>query len=128
MIIQSVKFKSALSEAEIQQVMEERAPQFRALPGLLQKYYLRDIQTGEVGAVYIWDSEESLRTYRQSDLARTIASAYKNISFLNYSTCCQPLLSTKMGKRSPQITRARSSAESTRRGPDRLRYWLPSIA
>lgn len=77
MIIQTVKFKSELSEAEIQQVMEERAPQFRTLPGLLQKYYLRDIQTGEVGAVYIWDSEESLRTYRQSDLARTIASAYK---------------------------------------------------
>ncbi len=79
MIIQTVKFNSALSEAEIQGVMEERAPQFRALPGLLQKYYLRDIQTGEVGAVYIWDSEESLRAYRQSDLAQTIASAYKAV-------------------------------------------------
>ncbi len=79
MIIQTVKFKSALSEAEVQRVMEERAPQFRALPGLLQKYYLRENQTGEVGAVYIWDSEESLRTYRQSDLARTIASAYKAV-------------------------------------------------
>ncbi len=79
MIIQTVKFKSALSEAEFQLVMEERAPQFRALPGLLQKYYLRENQTGEVGAVYIWDSEESLLTYRQSDLARTIASAYKAV-------------------------------------------------
>ena len=79
MIIQTVKFNSTLSEAEIQQVMEERAPQFRALPGLLQKYYLRDIQTGEVGAVYIWDSEESFRMYRQSDLAQTIASAYKAV-------------------------------------------------
>jgi heme-degrading monooxygenase HmoA len=79
MIIQTVKFKSALSEADIQRVMEERAPQFRALPGLLQKYYLRDNQTGEVGAVYIWDTEESLRAYRQSDLARTIASAYKAV-------------------------------------------------
>jgi heme-degrading monooxygenase HmoA len=79
MIIQTVKFKSALSETEIQRVMEERAPQFRALPGLLQKYYLRDQQTGEVGAVYIWDSEESLRAYRQSDLARTIASAYQAV-------------------------------------------------
>src|SRR5215467_3359963 len=77
MLIQTVKFKSALSETEIQRVMEERAPQFRALPGLLQKYYLREQQTGEVGAVYIWDSEESLREYRQSDLARTIASAYQ---------------------------------------------------
>ena len=77
MIIQTVKFKSALPETEILRVMEERAPQFRALPGLLQKYYLREQQTGEIGAVYIWDSEESLRTYRQSDLARTIASAYK---------------------------------------------------
>lgn len=77
MIIQIVKFKSALSEAEIRQVMEDRAPQFRALPGLLQKYYMRETQTGEVGAVYIWDSEESVRAYRQSDLARTTASAYK---------------------------------------------------
>ena len=75
MLIQTVKFNSTLSEAEIQRVMEERAPQFRALPGLLQKYYLRDVQTGEVGAVYIWDSEESLRAYRQSDLAQTIKKA-----------------------------------------------------
>ncbi|HAE83707.1 MAG TPA: hypothetical protein DCK85_09995 [Ktedonobacter sp.] len=79
MFIQVVKFNSALSEAEIRQVMEERAPQFRALSGLLQKYYMRDNQTGEVGAVYIWDSEESLREYRQSDLAQTIASAYKAV-------------------------------------------------
>jgi len=79
MIIQTVKFKSALSETQIQRVMEERAPQFRALPGLLQKYYLRDSQTGEIGAVYIWDSEESLRVYRQSDLARTIASSYQAV-------------------------------------------------
>ncbi len=79
MIIQIVKFKSALSEAEIRQVMEDRAPQFRALPRLLQKYYMREMQTGEVGAVYIWDSEESVRAYRQSDLARTTASAYKAV-------------------------------------------------
>ena len=79
MIIQTVRFKSGLSDAEVQQVMEERAPQFRALAGLLQKYYLRDVQTGEVGAVYIWDSEESLHAYRESELARTIASAYKAI-------------------------------------------------
>ena len=79
MIIQTVKLKSALSETEIQRVMEERAPQFRALPGLLQKYYLRDSKTGEIGAVYIWDSEESLRAYRQSNLARTIASAYQAV-------------------------------------------------
>jgi heme-degrading monooxygenase HmoA len=79
MIIQTVRFKSALSDAEVQQVMEERAPQFRALAGLLQKYYLKDVQTGEVGAVYFWDSEESLHAYRQSELARTIASAYKAV-------------------------------------------------
>src|SRR5919197_293940 len=42
MIIQTVKFKSALSEEEVRRVMEERAPQFHALPGLLQKYYVRE--------------------------------------------------------------------------------------
>jgi heme-degrading monooxygenase HmoA len=77
MIIQFVKFKSGLSDAEVQRVMKERAPQFRALPGLVQKYYGHEKQTGEFTGVYYWDSEQSMREFQQTELARTIPAAYK---------------------------------------------------
>jgi heme-degrading monooxygenase HmoA len=77
MIVQFVKFPSVLGEDEVRRTMEERAPQFRALPGLLQKYYGRERETGEFCGIYIWDSEESLAAFRASDLARTIPDAYR---------------------------------------------------
>jgi heme-degrading monooxygenase HmoA len=77
MILQMVKFRSGLSDEAVRRVMEERAPQFRALPGLLQKWYVREPATGEFSGVYLWDSEDSLRAFRASDLAGTIAAAYE---------------------------------------------------
>lgn len=77
MIVQIVRFKSALSAEEAQRMYEARAPQYRALPGLLQKYYLRFPTTQEYGAVYLWESESALKRFRESQLARTISSAYK---------------------------------------------------
>ena len=75
MIVQFVKFPSTLSEEEVRRTMEERAPQFRALPGLLQKYYGRERGTGEFCGIYIWDSEESLAAFRASQLARRLPDA-----------------------------------------------------
>lgn len=80
MIILSVKFKSKLSDDEVRRVMNERAPNFRALPGLIQKYYGYEKATGEYTGIYIWDSEEALRAYRESELARTIPEAYQAAS------------------------------------------------
>ena len=77
MIIQFVKFKSGLSDNEVQRVMKERAPKFRALPGLVQKYYGHEKQTGEFTGIYLWDSEQSMREFRETELARTIPVAYK---------------------------------------------------
>jgi len=77
MFIMSVKFKSALSDDEVRKVMNERAPSFRALPGLIQKYYGREPATGEFTGIYIWDSEKSLNEYRESELVRTIPIAYQ---------------------------------------------------
>ena len=56
MIVQTVTFKSKLSEEQIRRVMEERMPQFRALPGLIQKYYVRGDGPGEFDGVYPWSS------------------------------------------------------------------------
>ena len=77
MIIQTVYLKTVLSEDELLAIAHERAPQFRALPGLVQKYYVRRKGEGEFAGVYIWDSMESLAAFRDSDLAKSIAAAYQ---------------------------------------------------
>ena len=76
MIIQILKLRTPLSETEITAIARERVPEYRAVPGLLQKYYLK-LDGGQFGAVYIWDSPESLNTFRESELAATIASSYR---------------------------------------------------
>lgn len=75
-IMQIVKAKTELSEEEFLRIAREREPQFKAIPGLIQKYYIKTNHPGEYGGVYIWDSMESLNEYRESDLAATIGKAY----------------------------------------------------
>ena len=86
MIIQTVKFKSGISDAEVRRTMEERAPQFRALPGLVQKYYVRELGSGEYSGIHIWDGEDSLRGFRDSELARSIPIAYRVVGLPRVET------------------------------------------
>jgi len=79
MIIQIIKLKSQLSEEELLKIAKEREPKFKAIPGLLQKYYVKLGQPGQYGGIYVWDSKESLKSYRDSDLAKSIPQAYKLI-------------------------------------------------
>lgn len=72
-----VKARTELSEEEFLKIAREREPQFAAIPGLIQKYYIKTSNPGEYGGVYIWDSPESLQSYKESELAATIAEAYK---------------------------------------------------
>lgn len=79
MVLQIVKLKTALTEKELLAIAHERAPQFRAIPGLVQKYYVRRQGEGEYAGVYVWDSMESLAAFRESDLAKSIPDAYQVI-------------------------------------------------
>ena len=56
---------------------KSRAPRYRTLKGLKQKYYLRFIETGEPGAVYLWESEAAMKMFRESELGQTISTAYE---------------------------------------------------
>src|SRR5215217_7853849 len=54
------------------------SPRFRSeVPGLVQKYYGYEPDSGAFCGCYIFDSEESRQAFRQSELARTIPAAYQ---------------------------------------------------
>ncbi len=74
-----VRLKSELDREEIERIMRERAPQFRALEGLVQKYYLEGTEPGEYGGLYLWRSLEDVVEYRESELAATITAAYQGL-------------------------------------------------
>lgn len=77
MIVQIIRFESGLSEDDAIAIAEKRMPEFRVLPGLIQKYYVKLEGENRYAGIYVWDSMESLTAFRQSDLAASIPSAYK---------------------------------------------------
>ncbi len=77
MILQIIKLKSNLPEEELLRRAKEREPQFKAIPGLLQKYYVKMGEHGQYGGVYVWETQEALNAYRQSNLATSIPEAYE---------------------------------------------------
>jgi heme-degrading monooxygenase HmoA len=74
-----VRLRSELDRDEIERIMKERAPEFRALEGLVQKYYLEGPEPGEYGGFYLWRSLDDVVEYRESELAATIAAAYQGV-------------------------------------------------
>nr|WP_321233859.1 YdhR family protein [uncultured Psychroserpens sp.] len=83
MILQIIKLKSNLPEEQLLIKAKEREPQFKEIQGLLQKYYVKIGQSGQYGGIYIWESQESLNAYRESELAKSIPEAYEIIEAPN---------------------------------------------
>lgn len=79
MIIQIIKLKSELPQESLLEKARARAPQFEAIPGLIQKYYVKTAQPGQFAGIYVWDSMESIQSFRESDLAKSIPQAYEVI-------------------------------------------------
>ena len=76
-LILFVRISSDLSPEELERRVNERKPQFESVPGLVQKIYGRDPATGDGCGIYFFKDQESLAAFRDSDLAKTIPSAYE---------------------------------------------------
>jgi len=72
-----IRIKSDVDLAELDRRIEERRPRFLEVPGLLQKIYARDEATGDTCGIYFFESKEALAAYRESELAKTIPTAYE---------------------------------------------------
>lgn len=74
-----VRIKTGLDREELDTRLEARRPRFLEVPGLIQKIYGRDPQTGDVCGIYFFKDKESLDAFGASELARTIPAAYEAI-------------------------------------------------
>jgi hypothetical protein len=74
-----VRIKSGLDREEFERRLAERRPRFREVPGLAQKIYGRDHDTGDVCGIYFFESDEELAAFRETELAQTIPTAYEAV-------------------------------------------------
>jgi hypothetical protein len=76
-VILYVRVKSDLEWEELERRVEERRPRFLEVPGLIQKMYGRDEATGDVCGIYFFENKEALAAFRDTELAKTIPTAYE---------------------------------------------------
>jgi hypothetical protein len=72
-----VRIKSDLDPEELERRVNERKPRFLEIPGLIQKIYGRDEETGDVCGIYFFENKEALAAFRETELAKTIPAAYE---------------------------------------------------
>lgn len=72
-----VRISSDLEPEEFERRLLERRPRFLEVPGLVQKIYGRDADTGDVCGIYFFESADALGAFRDSELAQTIPTAYE---------------------------------------------------
>lgn len=72
-----VRIKSDLDPKELERRLLERRPRFREVAGLIQKIYGRDETTGEFCGIYFFEDRSDLDAFRETELAKTIPSAYE---------------------------------------------------
>ena len=75
--IMYVRIKSDLDPEELDRRLNERKPRFLEVPGLIQKIYGRDEATGDVCGIYFFENKEALAAFRDTELAKTIPTAYE---------------------------------------------------
>jgi hypothetical protein len=76
-VVLFVRAKSSLDEAELEERLLERRPRFKDVPGLVQKIYGRDKETGHVCGIYFFEDQNALAAFRETELAKTIPAAYE---------------------------------------------------
>lgn len=71
------RIKSNLEDNELKHQLDERRPRFLDVPGLLQKFYGKDEETGDVCGIYFFEDQIALEDYHETMLAQSISAAYE---------------------------------------------------
>lgn len=71
-----VKFNSTLSAENLMDVCKADMKTFRAVPGLIQKYYIAEENTGAISGIYIFETKSARAAFWTSELAKNIPIRY----------------------------------------------------
>jgi hypothetical protein len=75
MHVQVVNFNlKDMTEDAYQELCDQSAPTFGAMPGLIAKYFLADRETNTYGGVYIWESPEAMAAYVNGEIWAAVAA------------------------------------------------------
>lgn len=72
----SVKFKSTFDPQKLISTCENDLEIFRNVPGLVQKYYVAEEDTGAISGIYFFESKSARSAFLNSDLAKNIPTMY----------------------------------------------------
>lgn len=74
-----VRLKSNLDKNELEPILLDRKSKFLNVPGLVQKVYGKNETADYFCGIYFFESKETLNNFRESELAKTIPSAYEAV-------------------------------------------------
>jgi hypothetical protein len=72
----AVKFNSTHSDEKLMGFCVDDLDIFRAVPGLIQKYYVIEEGTGAISGIYVFESKNAREAFWTSDLAKNIPTRY----------------------------------------------------
>ena len=72
-----VRIQSDLDLEELERRAIERRSRFEEVPGLVQKFYGKNPDNGDVCGIYLFEDRAALLAFRESELAKTIPAAYE---------------------------------------------------
>ena len=72
----SVRFNSTYGSEDLLDLFQQHLENFKNVPGLLQKYYLSDKNTGTVGGFYVFENKDARTAFWNSELAKSIPATY----------------------------------------------------
>ena len=70
-------FEVGLKIEDLIKTSNERFEKFKQVKGLLQKFYISDPNSNQVGGICVFDSKENLEVFRDSELSKSTSEAYK---------------------------------------------------
>ena len=75
MYIQIINFRlKDVSEEDYAGLCDNLAPSYAAVPGLVQKIWLANSQTGTYGGVYVWRDKQAMEDFTRTDLFNSVAT------------------------------------------------------
>ena len=77
MEIMVLLFETGLKMEDLIKTSNERFEKFQHVKGLLQKFYISDPNSNQVGGIYVFDSKDNLNAFRESELSKSTSGAYK---------------------------------------------------